>query len=182
MLLPDEVPGGAGGLAVDDLGERRCGRQAEIKSADRPVTATAASASRLAPSGVLDRPAECGARQHDHHPLAASETVARPILEGKLGAPGEIRTHDLCLRRAALYPAELRVRDSFSAASGWDTAAATQMQGSSDIVDRRAQIVASRRPRLAVHLISRITRKTIASAQDWDENGAQTFADPQTEH
>src|SRR6516162_5127841 len=25
------------------------------------------------------------------------------------GAPGEIRTHDLCLRRAALYPAELRV-------------------------------------------------------------------------
>ena len=27
----------------------------------------------------------------------------------KIGAPGEIRTHDLCLRRAALYPAELRV-------------------------------------------------------------------------
>ena len=27
----------------------------------------------------------------------------------KVGAPGEIRTHDLCLRRAALYPAELRV-------------------------------------------------------------------------
>ena len=27
----------------------------------------------------------------------------------KNGAPGEIRTHDLCLRRAALYPAELRV-------------------------------------------------------------------------
>src|SRR6516164_3323082 len=26
-----------------------------------------------------------------------------------IGAPGEIRTHDLCLRRAALYPAELRV-------------------------------------------------------------------------
>src|SRR5438105_6692970 len=26
------------------------------------------------------------------------------------GAPGEIRTHDLCLRRAALYPAELRAR------------------------------------------------------------------------
>src|SRR5262249_56426702 len=26
------------------------------------------------------------------------------------GAPGEIRTHDLCLRRAALYPAELRSR------------------------------------------------------------------------
>ena len=29
--------------------------------------------------------------------------------DGKAGAPGEIRTHDLCLRRAALYPAELRV-------------------------------------------------------------------------
>ena len=27
------------------------------------------------------------------------------------GAPGAIRTRDLCLRRAALYPAELRVRD-----------------------------------------------------------------------
>ena len=27
----------------------------------------------------------------------------------EIGAPGEIRTHDLCLRRAALYPAELRV-------------------------------------------------------------------------
>ena len=26
------------------------------------------------------------------------------------GAPDEIRTHDLCLRRAALYPAELRVQ------------------------------------------------------------------------
>ena len=26
------------------------------------------------------------------------------------GAPGRIRTYDLCLRRAALYPAELRVR------------------------------------------------------------------------
>jgi hypothetical protein len=26
-----------------------------------------------------------------------------------IGAPDEIRTHDLCLRRAALYPAELRV-------------------------------------------------------------------------
>jgi hypothetical protein len=28
----------------------------------------------------------------------------------KNGGPGEIRTHDLCLRRAALYPAELRVQ------------------------------------------------------------------------
>ncbi len=27
-----------------------------------------------------------------------------------LADSGEIRTHDLCLRRAALYPAELRVR------------------------------------------------------------------------
>ena len=29
----------------------------------------------------------------------------------KFGAPGAIRTHDLCLRRAALYPAELRVQN-----------------------------------------------------------------------
>ncbi len=36
-------------------------------------------------------------------------------LLGKFGAPGEIRTHDLCLRRAALYPAELRVLDALAA-------------------------------------------------------------------
>lgn len=28
-----------------------------------------------------------------------------------IGAPAAIRTRDLCLRRAALYPAELRVRN-----------------------------------------------------------------------
>ena len=28
----------------------------------------------------------------------------------KYGAPGEIRTHDLTLRRRSLYPAELRAR------------------------------------------------------------------------
>ncbi len=31
----------------------------------------------------------------------------------ELGAPDRIRTCDLCLRRAALYPAELRVPDGF---------------------------------------------------------------------
>src|SRR5689334_12824665 len=30
--------------------------------------------------------------------------------ESRPGAPDRIRTYDLCLRRAALYPAELRVR------------------------------------------------------------------------
>ena len=34
------------------------------------------------------------------------------------GAPERIRTSDLCLRRAALYPAELRVRRAAFAASG----------------------------------------------------------------
>src|SRR5438105_4850230 len=34
------------------------------------------------------------------------------------GGPGEIRTHDLCLRRAALYPAELRVRAGLRAGLG----------------------------------------------------------------
>ena len=32
------------------------------------------------------------------------------IRAAKNGAPDRIRTYDLCLRRAALYPAELRVR------------------------------------------------------------------------
>ena len=31
----------------------------------------------------------------------------------KSGAPGGIRTHDLLLRRQALYPAELRVRKAY---------------------------------------------------------------------
>jgi hypothetical protein len=31
-------------------------------------------------------------------------------IEKKAGGPDTIRTYDLCLRRAALYPAELRVR------------------------------------------------------------------------
>ena len=35
--------------------------------------------------------------------------LPKPTTFTKTGAPGEIRTHDLCLRRAALYPAELRV-------------------------------------------------------------------------
>ena len=36
--------------------------------------------------------------------------LARPVLY-RSGAPDKIRTCDLCLRRAALYPAELRARD-----------------------------------------------------------------------
>ena len=33
----------------------------------------------------------------------------------KIGAPEGIRTSDLCLRRATLYPAELRARESYIA-------------------------------------------------------------------
>ena len=32
------------------------------------------------------------------------------FIKHKFGAPGAIRTHDPCLRRAVLYPAELRAR------------------------------------------------------------------------
>ena len=46
--------------------------------------------------------------------LAEEAEVARR----RNGAPGEIRTHDLCLRRAALYPAELRVPRRVSCDSG----------------------------------------------------------------
>jgi hypothetical protein len=34
---------------------------------------------------------------------------------GKFGAPEGIRTPDLCLRRAALYPAELRAQCRYNA-------------------------------------------------------------------
>ena len=37
------------------------------------------------------------------------------------GAPGEIRTHDLCLRRATLYPAELRVLGMPAGAAPYST-------------------------------------------------------------
>jgi hypothetical protein len=48
------------------------------------------------------------------HPLASS-VFARAVDLDKFGAPDTIRTCDLCLRRATLYPAELRVRcGSFS--------------------------------------------------------------------
>src|ERR1700681_1100870 len=39
-----------------------------------------------------------------------------PISFKKNGAPDRIRTCDLCLRRAALYPAELRARERCSSA------------------------------------------------------------------
>jgi hypothetical protein len=47
---------------------------------------------------------------------AAIQTNLDMAAASKIGAPGEIRTHDLCLRRAALYPAELRVPKANAAA------------------------------------------------------------------
>ncbi len=38
--------------------------------------------------------------------------------KAKAGAPDRIRTCDLCLRRAALYPAELRARAGLYSAPG----------------------------------------------------------------
>ena len=42
--------------------------------------------------------------------LALAPPIGAILREAKNGAPDRIRTYDLCLRRAALYPAELRVR------------------------------------------------------------------------
>ena len=36
------------------------------------------------------------------------------------GAPERIRTSDLCLRRAALYPAELRARDNLDSGQAFE--------------------------------------------------------------
>jgi site-specific DNA recombinase len=54
------------------------------------------------------RKAYCCARSSPPR-VRKRRVLACPVLY-RSGAPGEIRTHDLCLRRAALYPAELRAR------------------------------------------------------------------------
>src|SRR5262249_21256748 len=51
-------------------------------------------------------------------PIANGAVRSRHLCENH-GAPGEIRTHDLCLRRAALYPAELRVPADLHDQKGW---------------------------------------------------------------
>ena len=55
--------------------------------------------------------------------IAKTGNARRPAihsseLEGEFGAPERIRTSDLCLRRAALYPAELRARADLDSAQG----------------------------------------------------------------
>ena len=42
----------------------------------------------------------------------AAKSLERKSLNVEGGAPKRIRTSDLCLRRAALYPAELWVRET----------------------------------------------------------------------
>src|SRR5579864_3432251 len=60
------------------------------------------------------------ARGFSFAPVAASACDVRVSASNDgVGAPGEIRTHDLCLRRAALYPAELRVRGARIGAGGF---------------------------------------------------------------
>ena len=76
-----------------------------------------------------------------------------------VGAPGEIRTHDLCLRRAALYPAELRVRGARAVDCPrlrLDTTAAMAMQQSSGSRRSFAHPPVAGQPGLPIGLISRI--------------------------
>src|SRR6267142_2851769 len=47
---------------------------------------------------------------HWSYTLRYSRIIVRNCEAGKTGAPGEIRTPDLLLRRQSLYPAELRAR------------------------------------------------------------------------
>src|SRR5690348_14175313 len=46
----------------------------------------------------------------DSAPRCPCAAVESKLFQGITGGPDTIRTCDLCLRRAALYPAELRVR------------------------------------------------------------------------
>src|SRR5579863_5301205 len=45
-------------------------------------------------------------------PSNDAKSSSKPLIS-LIGAPEGIRTPDLCLRRAALYPAELRARNAF---------------------------------------------------------------------
>src|SRR5882762_10835109 len=60
---------------------------------------------------VIPRIMMCPSGTRAYYDIAVN--VARCICGGKTGAPGEIRTPDLQLRRLPLYPAELRARCGF---------------------------------------------------------------------
>src|SRR5258708_20866787 len=59
-------------------------------------------------SVVIPRIMMCPPEPEAYYDIA--KNFARCICGGKTGAPGEIRTPDLQLRRLPLYPAELRAR------------------------------------------------------------------------
>jgi hypothetical protein len=97
--------------------------------------------------GLRSQTTSCGSwrtRQRSNRSSRATQWLA--VLHGS-GAPGEIRTHDLCLRRAALYPAELRVqagigiiaRRNGAQTSRWATIAQPPKCGMTRI-DRRGSV------------------------------------------
>ena len=65
------------------------------------------------PLSGVSRRRGTGRPTREHSPFLSSSVLWSPLLS--YGAPEGIRTHGLCLRRAALYPAELRVLGAKSA-------------------------------------------------------------------
>ena len=108
-----------------------------------------------APEGVsLDRHAG-GMTQPGERPEGAGNPLYGHDMNEVNGAPEGIRTPGLCLRRAALYPAELRALDSDRSrvspggtdgfgGGGGRNRGADRLPGSRDTVHRRPRILPSR--------------------------------------
>jgi hypothetical protein len=95
------------------LSKRLPGRPAD---ACGPSRATTSARSPSASKWTRKKFASWGPKAHCFARLSPSQAqklrvLACPVLY-RSGAPGVIRTHDLCLRRATLYPAELRALHS----------------------------------------------------------------------
>ena len=67
--------------------------------------------------------------------------------KGRNGAPGEIRTPDLLLRRQPLYPAELRARTDIYSLHGWGSG--INVDAAMDAVCPDDRYIRQRTPRIA---------------------------------
>ena len=94
--------------AAGGAGERDgvAGRKAEFRNTDDGEADSAIARIRIQDTSMMKHE---GSNHEGTHSCQTRKPCARngPVL---IGAPERIRTSDLCLRRAALYPAELRVR------------------------------------------------------------------------
>src|SRR5687767_13265567 len=102
--LTPPIRGSIAGSAVSSQGggTRAPGKSCSRCFAARATGSTGMNERREAPKAALSPTGL------NHHRIRA-EKIAATAAFGGIGAPDTTRTCDLCLRRAALYPTELRV-------------------------------------------------------------------------